>query len=250
MTSSTGRFGGLILAAGKGTRFGSEPGPKVLCPVLGRPMVSYAVESLRGAGVESVVLVVGFRAADVMRALGEDVGYVLQEDQLGSGHAVESAKDRFRGFAGRLIIMCGDSPLFRWETVRRMMREHLDAGAAVTLASAAIEDPSCYGRIIRDQLGRISRIAEEKCATEAECAIREVNGGAYILDALWLFANAGKMEINEAGEKNLTDMVRVAAEQGRIVSAVECDPAELLGVNTPDELAAVEDVLRGRGRCA
>jgi bifunctional UDP-N-acetylglucosamine pyrophosphorylase/glucosamine-1-phosphate N-acetyltransferase len=242
-------FAGLVLAAGKGLRFGGESGgplPKVLGRVLGRPMVSYVLDALRGAGIDEITLVVGFGAEEVRREIGPSVKYVLQREQKGSGHAVACAKDAFEGYEGGLIVMCGDSPLFAAQTVARMMSEHARAGAAVTLACAVLEDPTGYGRVVRDYRRRIIGIVEEKCASEREKAIGEVNGGAYGFDARWLFDNVDRMVVNEAKEKNLTDMVRVAVEQGRLVSAVECDPRELLGVNTPGELAQVEEILRGR----
>lgn len=239
---------GLVLAAGRGSRFASESGeafPKVLRPVLGRPMVLYALDALRGAGIEEITLVIGFGADEVRRQVGESVGYVLQAEQRGSGHAVACARDAFRDCDGALVIMCGDSPVFTAGTVRRIVEEHARSGAVATLASAVLDDPFGYGRIVRDREGAIRGIVEEKCASEEEKAIHEVNGGAYAFDARWLFGNIEEMALNEANEYNLTDMVRVAIEQGRGVSAVHCDPQELLGVNTPEQLRAVEEILRG-----
>ena len=244
LTSQT--FAGLVLAAGKGTRFQSEAGeplPKVLRPLLGKPMVSYVLETLNQAGVDDITLVVGFRADDVKRALGDSVYYALQEEQKGSGHAVSCARDNFHGFTGHLVVMCGDSPLFTADTVREMMKEHIRTNAAITLASAILDDPFGYGRIIRDPAGRINGVVEEKCTDEEQRAIREVNGGAYIFDAYWLFANINKMAINDANEYNLTDMVRIAVEQDRVVSAVKCNEHELLGVNTPQQLKEIERIL-------
>ncbi len=243
------QFAGLVLAAGQGSRFPGEadqPYPKVLRSLLGRPVVSYVLDTLAAAGVRDITVVVGFGADRVTNVVGDSVSYVMQEERLGSGHAVKCAKDRFEAFDGHLVVMCGDSPLFAPETVRSMMREHVETGAAATLVSAMLEDPSGYGRIVRDAAGLIGRVAEEKCASESELAIREVNGGAYVFQAGWLFANIDGMALNEAGEYNLTDMVRVAAEQGKAVESVECYPRELLGVNTPEELASVESILRGR----
>ena len=249
MLGVRGATAGLILAAGRGTRFESEtsePMPKVLRPLLGRPMVSHVIDALRAAGVEDIALVVGYRADEVVRALGEGVAYVLQEDQRGSGDAVRCARDRFRGFEGALVIMCGDSPLFRAETVRAMIHEKRDSGAVAVLASAVLDDPSGYGRILRDDTGRIIGIVEESCADENQRTLKEVNGGAYVFDSPWLFAGIDNMIENEAGEYNLTDMARVAVEQGRTVSAVECGPSDLLGVNMPEELRAVETILLRR----
>ncbi len=243
------KLAGLVLAAGKGSRFASEAGdpfPKVLRPVLGRPMVFCVLDALRGAGIEDITLIIGFGADEVRGHVGESVKYVLQTEQRGSGHAVACAAEAFRDFEGGLVIMCGDSPLFTADTVRRVCEEHARTGAAVTLTSAILDDPSGYGRIVRDSDGVIRGIVEEKCADDEQKAICEVNGGAYAFDGRWLFDNIQKMAINEANEYNLTDMVRVALEQGRTVSAVNCDPSELLGVNTPTQLQVIEGILRGR----
>ncbi len=244
-------FRGLILAAGKGSRFQSEAGgafPKVLRPVLGKPLVGYVVDTMKQAGIDDITLIVGFQAEQVMREMGSSYSYVRQTEQKGSGHAVACAKDAFESFDGHLIIMCGDSPLFTADTIKRLMAEQISSNAVITLASAGLEEPTGYGRIVRDSDGRIIGIVEEKCATQSEWAIKEVNGGAYAFDSRWLFSNIEAMAINEANEYNLTDMVRVALEQGRTVSAVNCDPSELLGVNTPAQLAVVEEIVRGRNQ--
>lgn len=242
-------FRGLILAAGRGSRFQSETGEpfaKVLRPMLGKPMVKYVIDALNKVGIDDITLIVGYQADQVMREMGPSFSYVMQAEQKGSGHAVMCAKEAFSDFAGHLVIMCGDSPLFKTDTISRLMSKHVDTQAVITLAAAELDDPTGYGRIIRDNSGHIIGIVEEKCATPYERAIKEVNGGAYAFDSKWLFGNIENMEINEAGEYNLTDMVRVAIEQGRTVSAVPCDPIELAGVNTPEQLTAVEEIIRGR----
>ncbi len=245
--SRSNAFAALVLAAGEGSRFRSETGeelPKVLRPILGRPMVFYVLDTLASAGISDVTLVVGYRAAEVMSAIGDKCDYVLQDEQRGSGHAVACARDKYGDFDGHLVVKCGDSPLFAGETVREMMRTHVETGAAATLAAAVLSDPFGYGRILRDGGGRIAGVVEEKCASAEERKIKEVNGGAYAFDAKWLFGSIDAMALNVAGEYNLTDMVRVAVEQKRTVSAVRCAPEELLGVNTPDQLRIVEDTLK------
>lgn len=247
--AATQHFEGLVLAAGKGSRFQAESGtpfPKVLRTVLGKPMVEYVLDALAEAGIENVTLIVGFMADKVRSAVGDCVRYVLQEEQKGSGHAVACAKDAYKDFTGHLIIMCGDSPLFHSQTVSEIMREHLSSNAAVTLASAVLDEPYGYGRILRNEKGIICGVVEEKCASDEQKAIGEVNGGAYAFDAQWLFSNIDSMALNEAGEYNLTDMVRVAVTQGKMVSAVRCGAQELLGVNTPEQLAFVEELIRGK----
>ena len=207
-------------------------------------MISYVLDALTEAGIEDITLVVGFGADELRRRLGDAVGYVVQEEQRGSGDAVTRAKDTFRKFEGHLVVMCGDSPLFTAETIGRMMRRHVEEHAVATLTSATLDDPSGYGRIVRDNSGAIRAIVEERCAADPQRSIREVNGGAYAFDAAWLFANVDRMAINETGEYNLTDMVRIAVEQSGTVTDVACDPIELLGVNTPEQLGRVQDIIR------
>lgn len=242
-------FEGLILAAGRGSRFRDEDSdrvPKVLRPLLGAPMIEQVIGVLESAGIRDICVVVGHMADEVRKALGTRVSYVVQEEQNGSGGAVLSARDSFDGFTGHLVIMCADSPLFTPATITRMMRRHVKSGAVVTLASAEPENPTGYGRIVRDESGRIVRVAEENDASEQERKLMEVNGGAYVFDARWLFANIHLMRANRAREYNLTDMVRVAAEQARTVAAQKCSAREILGVNTPADLERVERVLRRR----
>lgn len=242
-------FAGLILAAGRGSRFLDESGPpvpKVLRHALDRPLISYVLEALASAGVQDVAVVTGYQAEEVERALGSGFRYARQPEQKGSGDAVRCAAELLEGFSGHLVIMCGDSPLFRAATIAEMMRVQAESQSVATLASATLADPTGYGRIVRDASGHVSAIVEEKCADAAQRAIQEVNGGAYVFDAPWLFGNIGQMAENEAGEYNLTDMVRIAIEQGRNVATVECDPEELLGVNTPEQLRVVEDILSRR----
>ena len=242
-------FKGLILAAGKGSRFqaeSGEPSPKVLRELLGKPLVSYVIDALSKVGIEDITLIVGYRSDDVKNAMGNKFSYVLQTEQKGSGHAVACAKKQFEGFDGEIVIMCGDSPLFKAETLSKMMAEHEKNCAAVTLASAILDDPFGYGRIERNSTGKITGIVEEKCADAEQRLIKEVNGGAYIFNSIWLFGNIEKMALNDAGEYNLTDMVRVALEQNKTVSAVKCSTDELLGVNTPTQLKTVEKIVKSR----
>ena len=243
------RFAGLVLAGGRGSRFPSETGrihPKVLRHARGRPIIEYVLDALETAGVDEITLVVGYGAGEVQRVVGDRVQYAHQHEQHGSGHAAKCARELFQQYDGPLVVMCGDSPLFAADTVRQLVKKHQSSEAAITLASAMLDVPYGYGRILRSADGAIKGVVEEKCANESQRQIREVNGGAYCFDARWLYENIEKMALNDAHEYNLTDMVRVAVEQDLTVSAVECDPRELLGVNTPEQLAAVEEILRIR----
>ncbi len=240
----------IVLAAGRGKRMRDEslPSefPKVLRQVRGRALVEYVVDALRGAGVDDIALVVGFGAEFVRDAMGEGFTYATQTEQLGSGHAVACAREALLGRGGSVIVMCGDSPLFTSETISRLIACHRESSATITLVSSVLDDPTGYGRIMREKSGRITGIVEEKCAGAAEKAVREINGGALAFDSAWLWENIDQMQVNDAGELNLTDLVRVAISQGKPVEAVECLPEEVMGVNTPTDLANAEKILEKR----
>lgn len=224
--------------------------PKVLHPVCGRPMVSHILDALQAAGVPEPVVVIGEGGDQVERALGENYIYVRQEHQLGSGHAVMCARGAAEGKARNILVMCGDSPLFRVETIRSLMRGHQREQATIALVSAVLEDPGGYGRILRDERGRIIGIVEEDLADTRQRTIKEVNGGCYAFDAEWLWGSIDTMRRNDVGEYCLTEMVDIATARGRRVAAVSAEPDEVLGVNTPAQLAAAEQIMRARGMCA
>lgn len=231
------------MAAGKGSRMGTSV-PKVLLPLCGRPIVMHVLDTLEKAGIADPVIVVGRDSTAIRAALGER-RYVVQEEQLGSGDAVRCAREAASG-AEHIIVMCGDSPLFRTETVRRLMETHLREAAAVSLTSAVLEDPHGYGRVLRGPTGEVVGIIEEKMATEEQKAIKEINGGCYAFDASWLWQNIDQMHLNEAGEYCLTEMVDIAIAQGKKIATIETRPDEVAGVNTPDQLHAAEEILRRR----
>ena len=245
MPKRTVAFQAIVLAAGKGTRMGSDL-PKVLHLLCGRPMVCRVLDALEAVGIAKPIIIVGRGAELVERTLGRGYAYVLQEQQLGSGHAVMCAREAAEGRSRHILVMCGDSPLFRAETVRALMDAHLLGRAAVSLTSATLDDPTGYGRIVRGTDGRITGVVEEKMAGRPERAIREINGGCYAFDSGWLWTNIGLMSENEAGEKCLTEMVDIAISQGKRVTSASCDPEEVLGVNTPEQLAEAERIMSGR----
>lgn len=233
-----------MLAAGKGTRMGSDM-PKVLVPLCGRPVITHVLDALGAAGITCPVVVVGYRAEAVRETLGGCVAYAFQDEQRGSGHAVICARQAADG-EENLVVMCGDSPLFRVETIRLLMETHLQEQAVVTLASAVLDDPTGYGRIIRTVNGDVAGIAEEKVATDEQRAVNEINGGLYAFDADWLWENIGRMRENAAGELCLTEMVDIAIMQGRRVATVPASPDEVAGINTPEQLLAAELILSER----
>lgn len=238
-------FQAIILAAGKGARMGSDL-PKVLLPVCGRPVLAHILDALAKVGINRPVVVIGTGSELVRETLGDCCIYAAQEEQLGSGHAVMCARDAAQG-AENILVMCGDSPLFRVETIRSVMEAHLRERATITLVSAVLEDPSGYGRILRNSSGDVAGIVEEKIASDEQRAIREINGGLYAFDAPWLWESIGLMRRNEAGEYCLTEMVDIALAQGRRVITVTASPDEVAGINTPEQLRFAEGVLRRRG---
>jgi len=243
----------VILAAGKGTRMKSDL-PKVAHHVGGRPMVCAVVDACRAAGVGRVVVVVGYEQGVVREALaGFDVEFAVQEEQLGTGHAVRCAEGVLGEDARRegleVLVLCGDGPLIRAETLRTLMGAHREAGAAATLATSVIDDPSGYGRIVRDASGGFVGIVEQKNASPAQLEIREVNPSYYCFDAPALFGALERVERNPvSGEYYVTDVPTILMEEGRTVEVVPAVPPEdVLSINTPEDLARVDAIHRGRG---
>jgi bifunctional UDP-N-acetylglucosamine pyrophosphorylase/glucosamine-1-phosphate N-acetyltransferase len=235
----------LILAAGEGTRMKSDLA-KVAHPVLGVPMVRLVLECARGAGCEPVVIVTGHGARAVEELLpGETC--VRQERQLGTGHAVSAAAEAFAGFTGSLVVLSGDTPLMRADTVRALVRAREESGAAAAVLTACIDDPM-LGRVVRAVDGTVESIVEAKDATLQQAATAEVNTGTYCFDAVLLFEHLHRLATdNAAGEYYLTDMVSVLRGEGRTVVALMLDdPAEGMGVNTRVQLAQATALLRER----
>lgn len=246
-------FGTIILAAGQGKRMGSDL-PKVLHPVCGVPMLTHAVAAARAAGARRIVVVIGHQAERVRERFQDaDLLFVEQREQLGTGHAVLQAREAFAGDEGTIVILCGDVPLIRAETIRALYDDHRAAGATVTVLTTVPSDPAAYGRVVKAADGGVLKIVEHKDATAAERLIGEINAGIYCVESGFLFpAVAGLGNRNAQGEYYLTDIVEIARAQGRRVCAsLAADPAEVMGINTPQELATacrfMEDRLRGGG---
>ncbi len=237
----------LILAAGKGTRMRSDLA-KVLHPLLGRPLLWYPLEACRKAGVERLVVVVGHQAEAVRRAAGApDVAFALQAEQNGTGHAVLCARQSLADYRGTALILCGDVPLIRPETLRRLVEAHRSAGALVTVLTMELPDPTGYGRIVRDGDGRLVRIVEEADASDEERAICEVNSGTYAVELPWLWGVLERLRPdNRQAEIYLTDAVEAAVGEDRALALQVADPAEVMGVNSRVHLAQAAAVLRDR----
>ncbi len=238
----------VILAAGQGTRMKSDR-PKVAFDVCGLPMVRHVVEAARGAGAQRVVVVVGHGRAEVEKALRgvPDVRYALQREQRGTGDAAKAGMAALRDFEGTLLLLCGDVPLVRTETLRDLLRRHTRARAAATVLSMVLETPGSYGRVLRED-GRFTDIREARDCSPEELAVREVNSGLYAFDAAALRSALRAVKSDNAQrEYYLTDVPRILARRGARVQAVPCDDAsEVRGVNTLAELAEAGTRLRLR----
>jgi bifunctional UDP-N-acetylglucosamine pyrophosphorylase/glucosamine-1-phosphate N-acetyltransferase len=243
-------LGVILLAAGQGTRMRSAL-PKVLHPLGGKALFLHALNRAQQLGPKRIAVIIGHGAEAVREAYpGSDVTWVVQEQQLGTGHAVLCAKEAFEDFHGELLILSGDVPLIRESTLMAMIERHRGARAVVTLLTAVLENPQGYGRILRagdgTGNGTIAGIVEEKDASDAQRQIREVNGGVYVASAPFLFAAlSGVKNNNRQGEYYLPDVVAIGLAQGAVVQTVRVDDRrEMMGVNTREELAFMEKHLR------
>lgn len=237
----------VILAAGKGTRMKSSL-YKVLHPVMGRPMVQHVIDQLRPTGLDQTITVVGFGAEAVQETIGDQSKYVIQEKQLGTGHAVLAAKDLLEDKDGTTMVVCGDTPLITNETFLALFEHHEKEEAKATILTAQIDDPAGYGRVIRNASGEVERIVEHKDATEEELLVQEINTGTYCFDNKALFAALQEVSNDNAqGEYYLPDVIEILRNQGQKVSAFKTsDFEETLGVNDRVALAAAEKVLKRR----
>ena len=237
-TSGDAGFSAIILAAGKGRRMKSDLA-KVLHPLCGRPMLSYPVAAARSAGAKRIVVVIGHQAEQIrVQFRGQGLIFVEQREQLGTGHAVLQAEGVFRDHVGTLVILCGDVPLIRPETIKSMHDHHRMKGATVTVLTTIPENPTGYGRVVKTGDGRAVRIVEERDAGPEDKKIREINTGIYCVESRFLFsAVAGLGNRNAQGEYYLTDIVDIAWQRGmEAVSFVAADPVEVMGINSPEEL--------------
>ena len=237
----------VILAAGQGTRMKSKL-YKVLHPVCGKPMIQHILDQLSTVDLNQVVTVIGHGAEKVKEQLGESTEYVLQEEQLGTGHAVLQAASVLEGKAGTTIVLCGDTPLVTKETIETLLKSHEEAHTAATVLTAYTDSPTGYGRIIRSTDGNVERIVEEKDATPEEKKIGEINSGIYCFDNEKLFEALRKVKNNNAqGEYYLPDVLSILQNEGHAISAKLVDVFdELLGVNDRVALAHAERIMKKR----
>ena len=237
----------IVLAAGKGTRMKSDL-PKVLVPVCGRPMIEYVLDTLKAAGVDRIVVVIGYRADLVRLTLAEHSGieFAEQTEQLGTGHAVMMCRPQLKTHDGLVLVVTGDSPLVQRESVETLVREFDQRKPGCLLGTIHKDQPQGLGRIVRDGQGRFQAIVEERDATAEQKKITEVNMSTYVFESRDLLSALDQIKPNNAqGEYYLTDCPRVLLDAGRPVDALPVlKPIESLSINTPDELLVVEDALR------
>ena len=236
----------VVLAAGQGTRMRSEL-PKVLHPILGHPLAWYALEASRQATQAQPVMVIGHAGETVRQTLGEVADYVVQEPQLGTGHAVMQAESLLRGQADLVLVTYADMPLVTAETLSTLVIKQQTHAGPITILTLVDDDPRGFGRVIRKADGSVQEVVEQAQATPAQLAIRELNVGMYCFDACWLWEALKRIPLSPKGEYYLTDLVGIAASDGLPVQAVTAeDPAEVIGINTRVHLAEATTLLRQR----
>jgi len=238
----------LILAAGQGTRMKSAL-PKVLHEIAGKPLAAWPVDLARGLGCAPITLVVGHGAERVKERLGDKgLTYALQAEQLGSGHAVLCAEEALAGFRGSLLLLCGDVPLLRQETLQALLDHHRSEQAAVTVLTGQVDNPYGYGRIIRDGNEEVYAIVEEKDADATQKQVREINSGIYVFEAPFVFESLREVGCdNASGEYYLTDVIGAARAAGRKVCALSVEAIEeVQGINDRVQLASAARTMRRR----
>jgi len=241
-------IGVILLAAGQGTRMKSSV-PKVLHPLAGKPLFLHALGVAKQLKPSAIAVVIGHEAGAVRDAYrGEDVAWVTQEQQLGTGHAVLCAKPILGDFCGDVVILSGDVPLIQECTLAAMVQTHREHNAAVTLMTAVLDMPTGYGRIVRDASGDMTGIVEEKDATAAQRQIQEVNAGVYVTTPQFLFGALQEVRNdNRQGEYYLPDVAAIGLRDGKKIATFRVDdPGEMMGINTREELARMEKTLQER----
>lgn len=245
----------IILAAGHGTRMNHQL-PKPLVPLCGKPMIQYLLDSINESGVcNNPIIVVSPTNIEVFKEiLGENHHYVLQDKQLGTGHATSAAKNALQGNMAPILVLTGDMPFVSVETLHAIEKESKETGATLTMATTVVEDFKDwrqgfegFSRVLRDDAGKLTRTVEKKDATEEQLLIKEVNPAYLCFKAEWLWEHLPKLQNNNAQEEYyLTDLIQMAASEGN-VATVQIDPMEALGINTQEHLALCEEVVKNRG---
>ena len=240
------KLSAVILAAGQGTRMKSNL-PKVLHSLLGKPMAWYALEAVRQVTGDRPVMVIGHGADQVRQALGDQAEYVLQEPQLGTGHAVMQAEPLLRGKSDLVLVIYADMPLLTGETLGRLVEEAQSHTGPVSMLTVTTDETRSFGRILRDPGGQVSGIVEEAQATPEQLSIHELNPGVYCFHAAWLWPALKRIALSPKGEYYLTDLVGMAVTEGHAIQTLSMeDPNEVIGINTRLHLAQANALLSQR----
>ncbi len=237
----------LILAAGQGKRIKSNL-PKVLHKVCGKEMVKHVIDTVKKAEIQDINLIIG-KGAEFVEEKTKDTGvtYSLQAEQLGTGHAVKCAKKFLENKSGVVAVFTGDTPLIKQSTVESLINDHINNKNAATILTAMVDDPTGYGRIVRDESGKVLKIVEHKDCNEEELKIKEMNSAIYCFDIELLVKSLDKLNNNnKQGEYYLTDVIGILKDEGYSIGAVVTDIEETIGVNSRVQLAEAEEILRNR----
>lgn len=244
--SSAATCAAIVLAAGHGTRMKSDL-PKVLHPLMGKPLAVHSLQAASQAVGSQPVLVIGHGGEEVRRAIGDLAQYAVQEPQLGTGHAVMQAAPLLRGKSDMVLVSYADMPLLSAETLRSLCEAHENFAGPITMLTVIADDPRGFGRVVRDASGNVVGIVEEAQASEEQRKIRELNVGVYCFSADWLWAALPRIPLSPKGEYYLTDVVSLAVAEGYRVQALPAqDPTEMIGINTRVHLAEAGAILRQR----
>ena len=240
------KTGTVILAAGFGKRMRSAV-PKVIHPLLGKPLLAYAIESAKAVSDTKPVVIVGFEKEKVMSAVKENVDFVLQNEQLGTAHAVMMAESQLKGKVDFVVVTSADMPLISKETLKKLVAAQKDSQGIMTLVSIKGNESRGFGRVLRDENGNAAAIIEEKVATPEQLQIKEYNAGIYCIKAEWLWDALKKVKKSPVGEYYLTDLLELAVKEKHVVTVVTLENAEeAIGINNRIHFAEVEKVIRRR----
>ena len=236
----------ILLAAGQGTRMKSNM-PKVLHPIAGKPMIWHSLEAIKQSTTEKPVVVIGHGADDVKKLLGDSVELVIQEPQLGTGHAVMQAESLLKGKTDYVVVCYADMPLMRGETLMKLVETQKQNQGPLSMLTVIAEDPRGFGRILRNARGTVDAIVEEYVATPEQLQVKELNVGGYCFSADWLWDALHRIPLSKKGEYYLTDTVELAVKDGLTVQATLMDDLEeTIGINTRVHLSEVEAAMRRR----
>lgn len=236
----------VILAGGKGKRLNCTNCPKVLIDVAGRPMLCYVFDAVKKVA-DKIIIITGFQGDKVKKEMaGEKVEFAHQAEQLGTAHALAQADKLLKGKNCNVLVVNGDGPLFTPRTFQKLIDEMERDGYVLVFSSVVEDNHPAYGRVLRDENGKVTDIIELKDATEEEKKVREKNVGIYVVDNKWLWPALKKINKSSiSGEYYITDLVKIALREGKNIEAVQAeDQLVIKGINTPEELAEVEKIIK------